>query len=413
MKKSVRIGLICAIVSAGVLSGCGAEKLTPYDMKRAKEFILSGLPALPEDPSNKYADQPKAAELGKKLFFETALSANNSVACGSCHQPDKAFQDGLPLAVGIDVGVRRTMHLRGAQWGNWFFWDGRKDSQWSQALEPFESVVEHGMTRDMVAREVLVRYKKEYEDVFGPAPDISNWPYFASPLVLGSAQDNWYKTDPDIQDSINRVYSNIGKAIAAYERKLLPLENKVDRYFASVLKGETPSEDDNLSPDEIMGFKLFTGKARCDNCHSGPLYSDQFFHNNGAPIADIKRPDYGRAPAVLFLKDDIFTCLGKYSDAKPGECRELNFMSDDPAAFEGAFKTPSLRGVSKRAPYMHAGQLADLIAVVEHYNKAPDPFSDLPELDGTISNHGAHSDVKPLHLSEEEKRQLIAFLKLL
>lgn len=88
-------------------------------------------------------------------------------------------------------------------------------------------------------------------------------------------------------------------------------------------------------------------------------------------------------------------------------------MSEDPKVFEGAFKTPGLRGVAKRAPYMHAGQIATLEEVIEHYAEAPDPFATLPDFDGTVTPHGRHSEAPEIELSDKEKRQLLAFLKAL
>ena len=411
-RRSATLGLLLALCGLA-MSGCGGPKLTPYDMKRAKEFMLSSLPPLLPDPSNRYGDDPRAAALGEKLFFDTGLSANSAVSCAICHQPDKAFQDGIPRAFGIDQTPRRTMPLAGAQWGDWYFWDGRKDSQWSQALEPMETPAEHGMTRDMVAREVVTRYRAEYEALFGPVPDTAGWPYFASPLLPGNPQQNWDTATPQVQDAINRVFANTGKAIAAFQRTLKPEESRVDRFFAARLAGQEPAEADRLTGDEIEGFKLFAGQARCDNCHSGPLFTDQFFHNTGVTLSDPEKPDYGRAFAVLFLKQDLFSCAGPYSDAQPLQCRELRFMSEDPAVFEGAFKTPGLRGVSRRAPYMHAGQIETLEEVVEHYVARPDPFATLPEVDGTVTPHGPHTEVPEISLTDEEKRQLVAFLKAL
>lgn len=411
--RALAFRLALTLGAAIVLASCNEPKLTQYDMKRAKEFMLSSLPPLPPDPSNRVGDDPRAAALGEKLFFDTALSANNGVSCASCHQPTRQFQDSIPRGVGIGEVVRRTMPLAGIQWGQWFFWDGRKDSQWSQALEPLETPAEHGMTRDMVAREVVTRYREDYEALFGPVPDISDWPYFASPLVPGVAMENWYGLDSETQREINTVFANTGKVLAAFQRTILPAENRVDRYFAARLAGDAIAEADRLSAEEIEGFKLFTGKARCDNCHSGPLYTDDFFHNTGVPIANPEQPDYGRAPAVLFLKQDIFSCLGEFSDAGPDDCRELQYMSEDPKIFEGAFKTPGLRGVAKRAPYMHAGQIATLEEVIEHYAEAPDPFATLPDFDGTVTPHGRHSEAPEIELSDKEKRQLLAFLKAL
>src|SRR5690606_15553813 len=104
---------------------------------------IKSLPPLPPDPSNRYGDDPRAAALGHQLFFDTRLSANGKVSCATCHDPGRDFQDGLPLAVGVGTNTRRTMPIAGTAYSPWMFWDGRKDSQWSQALGPLESPVEH------------------------------------------------------------------------------------------------------------------------------------------------------------------------------------------------------------------------------------------------------------------------------
>jgi len=110
--------------------------------------------------------------------------------------------------------------------------------------------------------------------------------------------------------------------------------------------------------------------------------------------------DHGRADAIAEVESDPFNCLGPYSDAPPKACKELHFMSRKSHPFDRAFKTPSLRGVSKRAPYMHAGQIKALGQVIAHYNAAPAAPS-------------GHSEIKPLRLTREEKAALLAFLKTL
>lgn len=413
LKQRHKLPLISVTLVGLLLTGCKQSELTPYDMKRAKEFVLSSLPALKPDLSNKYSDNPKAAALGEKLFFDEGLSTTSNVSCASCHQPDKQFQDGLKVGFGVGEGERRTMPLRGVQWSDWFFWDGRKDSQWSQALGPLETPSEHGMTRDMVGREVLTRYPLEYTKLFGDVPDVTRWPYRISPVVEGTPKKDWAGTSPIIQEEINQVFANVGKALAAYQRTLTPEENKVDRFFAAKIAGKKPSESDQFTDDEIVGFKLFTGKAKCDNCHSGPLYTDQFFHNTGVSFSIPEKPDLGRAAIVDDIKSDPFSCIGKYSDVKPDDCRNFIYMSDDPSVFEGAFKTPSLRGVSKRPPYMNAGQIDNLETVIDHYVARPDPFFGRAQHKGKAETDGSHNEVPKIELTDREKAQLLAFLKAL
>jgi cytochrome c peroxidase len=179
-------------------------------------------------------------------------------------------------------------------------------------------------------------------------------------------------------------------------------------------EGRTPSAQDRLTDTEITGFRLFIGKGRCANCHSGPRLTDDFFHNTGVPFSPrVAGYDFGRALVLERITLDPFSCMGPFSDAPAESCKELRFMSKDAVLFEGAFKTPSLRGVAKRPPYMHAGQFQTLEQVINHYVDAPDPFSQVPDATGEIVPHGRHSELVPLSLTEAEKAQLVAFLKTL
>ena len=413
--------LILAAVTAIVLpryaaraSNDDASLLTPDEMEMAKSLTLASLPSLSPDPSNRFAENAAAAELGRELFFDTRLSANAQIACATCHQPGAQFQDGLPLAEGIDRNFRRTMPIAGTQWGAWFFWDGRKDSQWSQALGPLENPIEHGLTRADVVKRVVTHHGEAYEKVYGELPDVRGWPNNASPVIAGKPLENWQAAAQTVRDAIDRAFANIGKAIAAFERTLMPEENRFDRFVAARLSDSQPSPEAELDNDELAGFRLFVGKAGCNHCHSGPRLTDDFFHNTGVPFSpDVQGVDWGRAAVVEWLANDEFSCLGPHSDAPADTCRELRFMSKDQAVFEGAFKTPTLRGVAERPPYMHAGQFATLEEVVDHYDEAPDPFSGLPDINGQIVPHGRHNETIPLGLDVREKARLVAFLKTL
>ena len=165
-----------------------------------------------------------------------------------------------------------------------------------------------------------------------------------------------------------------------------------------------------LGAQEVRGLRLFIGKGQCVTCHNGPLFSDQQFHNTGVPPRDPSRPDRGRADATAKLRSDEFNCLGPFSDAKPTQCQELRFMATDDASMEGAFKTPSLRNVSLRPPYMHAGQLSSIEEVIAHYVRAPAATVGHTEL-----AHGdpGHTERKPIRLSGPEMKALAAFLETL
>ena len=179
---------------------------------------LTELEPLPPDPTNRVADDPRAADLGRRLFFDTRLSANGRVACSTCHQPERDFQDGIALAVGVGTTARRTMPIAGMARSPFLFWDGRKDSLWAQALGPLESPVEHGGTRAQYAHVVADHYRGEYEAVFGPLPDLSAVPASAGPVGDATAIAAWAALSEAQRDAVTGVFVNIGKAIAAYER---------------------------------------------------------------------------------------------------------------------------------------------------------------------------------------------------
>jgi cytochrome c peroxidase len=360
---------------------------------------LSSLPSLAPDRTNRVSDNAAAAALGKALFFDTRLSANGAISCASCHKPDRQFQDGLPVGQGMSLGNRRTMPIEGAAYFPFLFWDGRKDSLWSQALGPLENPAEHGADRTMVVRLALAAYKKEYEALFGPAPDLTGTPDHAMPNGEGDLASAWNAMSPKLRQDIDRAYVNIGKSIAAFERTLGPEPTRFDAFADALAQGKGDDAQSILTPTERAGLKLFIGKANCVSCHNGPLLTDNAFHNLGLPGATADS-DAGRSAAVVTLKADPFNCLGEFSDAGPGDCSELRFMETSSPDLVGGFRSPSLRGAGLRAPYMHAGQFATLSDVVAHYNKA------------AAANFGT-SELKPLGLTQEEVAAIESFLKTL
>lgn len=342
---------------------------TDEEKETLRSLSLLSLPPLPPDPSNRYADDPKAIALGKKLFFDKRFSGNGKISCGTCHIPEAGFTDKLPLAKGMGTTTRRTMPIIGAAYQSWFFWDGRKDSLWSQAIGPIESSVEHGFTRTLCAHLITVRYKKEYEEIFGKLPriDHKSCPPEASPGTGNpDALRLWNAMKPSDREAVNRIYANIGKAIAAFVRQVLPQPAPFDIYVHTVLTGKNEEAYKIMSAEAVHGLRLFIGKAKCTNCHMGPLFTNASFHNIG-----LNNPkDTGRADGIDKVLKDEFNCLGKYSDAKPDECAELRFIDTDKLRNRGAFKTPTLRNVADRPPYMHAGQLGTLFEVLSFYRRS-------------------------------------------
>jgi cytochrome c peroxidase len=386
-----------ATVLVGALAGRRGE-WTAKERETLRSLSLASLGPLPADPSNRYGDDTLAARLGRQLFFDTRLSSNGKVSCASCHVPQQDFQDGRPLGVGVGTAGRRTMPVAGTAHSPWQFWDGRADSQWGQALGPLESPAEHGGDRVQYAHVIATEYRAAYEAVFGRMPDVRGLPERAGPVPDTTRASAWARIAPVRQEEISRMYANIGKAIAAYERKLEPAAARFDRFVDAELAGRPHTAENAFSDDERAGLKLFVGKANCATCHNGALFTDNHFHNTGVPQATSGlQNDSGRAVGARGVMAAEFNCLSKYSDAKPEQCDELRFAVTEGPELVRAFKTPSLRNVATRAPYMHAGQFASLGAVLAHYNRAP-------------AAPGGKSELKSLHLSPSELRQIEAFL---
>lgn len=400
---AVMVSAIASTLGASLVSTAAARapRWTEQQRTMLRSLSIASLEPLAADPSNRFGDDPRAAALGRALFFETRLSGNGKVSCASCHIPAQEFQDGKPLATGVGTTARRTMPVASMARSSWQFWDGRADSQWSQALGPLESAVEHGGTRTQYARVIAEQYRAEYEAVFGSLPELAGLPRDAGPVADSARGTAWKKIPPVRRDQISRVYANIGKAIAAYERRIEYGPSRFDRFVDAELAGRPHSAADAFSADEEAGLRIFIGKGSCTNCHNGALLSDGHFHNTGVPASSaVASVDSGRATGVRQALAGEFNCTSRYSDAKGDDCAELTFAVTEGEELLRAFKTPSLRNVAQRAPYMHAGQVATLDDVVAHYSAAPKaPFG--------------HSELKPLRLSAAEQRQIVAFLRTL
>jgi cytochrome c peroxidase len=403
MKKQRFSILLLLLALTTALSAQQTLAWTKEDLASIRDLWIGTLEKLAPDPSNKVCDSLVAARLGHKLFFDTRLSLNGAVACATCHKPELGFQDGLPRGVGIGKMNRRTMPIPGTAYSPWLFWDGRKDSQWAQALGPMESPIEHGGNRTMYAHLVARYYKAEYEAIFGSLPDLSDadrFPASAGPVDDPNARSAWHAMTQVDRENVTRIYANVGKAIAAYERKLIPGPSRFDSYAEALGKGDTRSAGLRLTPDEQAGLKIFIGKGECVKCHNGPLFTNNDFHNTGIPVVPGLPEDLGRALGASEVLKDEFNCLSPSSDAAPGDCAELKFLKSEGEELTRAYKPPSLRNVAERPPYMHAGQFETLGDVLRHYNSAPKAPS-------------GHTELKPLNLGAHELAQLESFLRAL
>ena len=370
-KLLVTVALLL-IVTMVVAAAPRGDHWTEEDVAQLSSMSLRELGPAPADPTNRVADDPRAAEFGRKLFFDPRLSANGQVSCATCHIPERGFQDGTPLGKGLGVANRRTMPIAGMAHSPFLFWDGRKDSLWAQALGPLESSVEHGGSREQYSNVIAAHYRPDYEAIFGMMPALST------------------------RDEATAVFVNMGKAIAAYERTIEHRRSRFDRYIET-LQDTGHAPQGVLSADEVAGLRLFIGKASCVNCHNGPLLTNNEFHNTGVPARPGLPADKGRLVGADAVLRDEFNCRSRWSDSR-SKCAELEFLVTGDHVLERAFKVPSLRNVAERAPYMHAGQFNTLTEVLEHYNRAP-------------KAPAGHSELKPLRLSAQDRWQIEAFLR--
>jgi cytochrome c peroxidase len=394
--RALVVSALLVLVTMAVAAAPREDRWSAGQIAELASLTLGELGALPADPTNRVANDRHAAELGERLFFDTRLSANGRVSCGTCHDPRREFQDGTPLATGVGETSRRTMPIAATAHSPFLFWDGRKDSQWAQALGPLESPVEHGGTRAQYAHVIAGHHRADYERIFGVLPELGGIPSVAGPVDDPAARNAWTGLSDAQRDAVTGVYVNIGKAIAAYERRIEYGSSRFDRYV-EVLQATGRAPEDLLTGDEVAGLRLFVGKASCVNCHNGPLLTNNEFHNTGIPARPGLPTDSGRLIGANSVLLDEFNCRSRWSDA-PSKCAELNFLVTGDHVLERAFKVPSLRNVADRAPYMHAGQIETLAAVIEHYNRAP-------------KAPAGHSELEPLRLSAQERRQLEAFLR--
>ena len=381
-----------AILLIGI-AGCGDKTAwTAQETATLQSLSLTSLPPV-NDPSNRFAHNPQAVELGKQLFFDPRFSRNEQIACATCHRPEKAFSDGKMVAEGLAMGTRNTPSLLGATHNDWFFWDGRKDSLWSQALEPLENPAEHGLTRLEIVRLLLKdpHYRQQYHALLTdiPAPEhFAALPDAASPVGTLAQLQAWKSIPQAQREQLDQLFAATGKFIAAYVSSLPLAPNRLDDALTSKA---TPT------PAEMAGARLFTGKAQCILCHSGAMLSNQAFQNIGTGTFG---RDTGRAAVLDTIRNDRFNCQGQYSDTTPETCTELQFLTRSRHSMSGAFKVPGLRNVAQTAPYFHDGRMATLESVIDYYVKT----SQQPNKD---------NDLPAIQLTDTEQQDLIAFLKML
>ena len=331
--------------------------------------------ALPVDSSNAHADDPAAATLGETLFDDSGLSPAG-IVCATCHEQALGFSDGRAVGHGVSDVTRSTPTLFASAFTRWPFWDGRVDSLWAQALGPAENAREMASSRLFIAHRISSTHRAAYESVFGALVDLSDVARFPAAGAPGDAA--WEAMSTTDRDAIDRVFTNAGKALEAYERTLSPPHTRFDDYVAGNVDALTRAERDGLHEYVLEG---------CADCHYGPSMSDSAFHAIGMPGSGTgSELDVGRAAVLSMLTTTPFRRQGAYSDdaASPDPLAGISAFDD---AMVGAFRTPTLRALTATAPYGHAGTFAGIADVVHHYARIRMAQAANPHVAGTLDEH--------------------------
>lgn len=397
------------VLLAASLVGCPApsepEALpgawTPAEVAQLRQLRLDA--TLPPDPTNRWADDARAAELGQALFYDPGLSPSGGISCATCHSPTLGFADGRKVSAGVGETTRNAPAIPGSQFGPWLFWDGRADSLWAQAAGPIESPVEMGSDRMLVARRLTTAHGDRYAALAGDVPDLSDPARFPprarpSPDPSDPLAVAWSAMTPEDRALVDRLFVDAVKAIAAYERLLVPTEAPFDRYVDAVARGDATGGG-HLDEAQIRGLSTFLRRGSCVSCHHGPILTDRAFHNLGLPFSGPF--DAGREVGARQVLTHEFNCRSPWSDTP--RCEELEYLDPTFPDFQQAFKTPTLRNVALTAPYMHHGELATLDEVVAFYDELP----------GDAASNHRELTLRPLGLTPADRADLVRFLQAL
>lgn len=407
-----------------------APALSAADRAALAQLSPSQLPLPPRDASNRWADDPAAAKLGKRFFMDGAFSGRlldgdndgtpgtlgvkgdtGKVSCAGCHVPSAGFLDNrkvngqTSISLASGWNLRRTPALLDVGQAGLLMWDGRRDALYNQPFGPVENPNEMNSSRLYLAEQIALRYRVDYEAVFGAFPDTSRWPPLdgastgcdrpltGPPTCHGKPGDQAEYdalSDAD-KEAVTRVTVNFGKALGAYERLLSCGQGRFDAW----VHGDAAS----LTHSEQRGAQLFVGKAKCATCHSGPFLSDQKFHNVGlraatVAVAFIDANDRGAFVGLGAALADPLNVKGSFSDGDDGR------LFAPAVEMEGAFRTPVLRCASQRPSFMHTGQIRSLADTVDFFDQG-----------GHTGGYPGTNELSPIGLTDREKADLTAFLQ--
>lgn len=479
LRDSCSLACLLACTLACPLPACtlGSAELSARQRTRVLRHFVEPA-ADPEPRGNRFTTDDRAARLGQYLFWFEGFTVTDAAdadsirptACVTCHHPALAFSDAKQVSEGALVGARvkrNAPSLYHVSHREFLFHDGRVDSVWAQALKPIEDPIEMGSNRLRVAHVIAeqAELREAYERVFGPLPaldDRARFPRDALPpppssgsceldedcltdagercvdgacadtRSFGEATDRklaqwraaWLGMQEADRRAVDEVFVNVGKALAAFEHRLVLAPAAFDRFLVALAARDEAAMNAALDEDAQRGLELFIKvEGGCLKCHDGPDLTDEEFHNlelervdldaGLAPVGDRAPRDQLRRSGARRVITDPFNCLGPYSDGcSVAAIRRLRTARREAKRRYslGRVRTPSLRNVALTAPYQHGGQHESLRDTLEFYSELPKP----PERFGR-RNHLVDvinfALLTRSHFDEEELRQVEAFLR--
>lgn len=472
-KKSFHGGMLRLVLIAGLLAAFlitrqgildpRPQLRKPLPDNELRQVITAmTIPAVPAPDAREH----RLAAFGRKLFFDSRLSSNGQVSCATCHQPDKSFTDGLPVAKGTGTTARNAPTILNSRFAHWFFWDGRADSLAAQAVGPLENPDEHGLDRSSLAAAILAHHGPEYRALFnapppaspGAAPNsapgdskrlaaytlASIGPYGRMTEILKLASNRSTQpatlvagalvpTGPVAAEkdrnhgAATRVVANAASAIEAWERLQIADQSPFDGFIRAATENpDAPlatlatSNPAGFSSDALAGLRIFTGKGNCVLCHRGPLLSDQQFHNIG--LGDTPRLDElpvekwltdvsGRARGQFEARDPEFNCLAPVWNQERGATESAR--RDSESCREQRFMDPDnyeAVGAFKTPTLRNVA----LTAPYFHDGRAAsldDVIHHYDKLTGDPVIGHREESLRPLDLTPVERKQLRTFLE--
>ena len=377
------------------------------------------------EASNQYVNNSAAATLGQKFFWDPQFSGDivvqgnrgasfapqttngsaRQISCATCHAPSFGWADNTSIPNNVSLGAnltnRNSPTVLNTSFNTYSTWTGGTDSVWAVMRPAIEGPTTQNFSRVGVASIICnnATYTANYTTAFG-APDCTGVP--AMTTIAGQT-DNWGRNDfaslaAAVQDRVNLLFANFGKAIGAYEHLLVSKNSAFDQW--------AEGNENAMSASQKRGLKIFIGKGNCVRCHSGPNFSDGSFHNLGVPQIGgaLGVMDDGRYTGISDLLTGSNSTFNTNSgfNATPSVNRVSGLARTD--ADIGKFKTPTLRSVNKTPPYFHNGTFNSLWDVVNFYNFA-----------GNAGNFPGTKDpiLTTRRMTNEEMEDLVNFLKAL